>query len=40
MPVSFSQDVKPMFREVDSGPFWTPEQLALYDKWRIDGYQP
>jgi hypothetical protein len=22
------------------GPFWTKEQLALYAKWRSDGYQP
>ena len=22
------------------GPFWTAEQLGLYDKWRTDGYQP
>lgn len=22
------------------GPFWTPEQLALYAQWRADGYQP
>lgn len=21
------------------GPFWTPDQLALYAKWRSDGYQ-
>jgi len=81
MPVSFSKDIKPMFREVDidhmnvhgvhlddyqymsdatrnyanaeavqaslagqtmppGGPFWTPEQLSLYGKWRIEGYQP
>jgi hypothetical protein len=81
MHVSFSKDVKPMFREVDidhmkvhgvdlddykymsdpkddyanaqavqdtlvdktmppGGPFWTAEQLALYDQWRVDGYQP
>jgi hypothetical protein len=81
MPVSFSKDVKPMFREIDinhmkvynvylddfrymsdpannyanaqavrdslagqtmppGGPFWTVAQLALFDKWRIDGYQP
>ena len=81
MPVSFSKDVKPMFREVDikhmnvhgvhlddfqymsdpannyanaravqdtlvdqtmppGGPFWTAEQLSLFDKWRTDGYQP
>jgi hypothetical protein len=81
MPVSFSKDVKPMFREVDidhmkvhgvylddfqymsdaannyanaqavlatlkgqtmppGGPFWTAEQLGLYDKWRTDGFQP
>jgi hypothetical protein len=81
MPVSFSKDVKPMFREVDidhmkvhrvhlddfqymsdatnnyanakavqaslvrqtmppGGPFWTAEQLGLYDKWMTDGYQP
>ncbi len=81
MPVSFSKNVKPMFREVDikhmkihgvlldgfhymsdptnnyanaqavqdslagqtippGGPFWTAEQLALYNKWRTEGYQP
>ena len=81
MAVSFSQDVKPMFRDVDinhmkahgvrlddlqymsdppnkyknaragqdslvnrtmppGGPFWTAEQLGLYDKWRTEGYQP
>jgi hypothetical protein len=22
------------------GPFWTEDQLGLYDKWRTDGYQP
>jgi hypothetical protein len=22
------------------GPYWTPEQLALFGQWRIDGYQP
>jgi hypothetical protein len=22
------------------GPYWTPEQLALFAKWRSDGYQP
>jgi hypothetical protein len=22
------------------GPFWTTEQLSLYDKWRTEGYQP
>ncbi len=81
MVVSFSKDVKPMFRDVDidhmkvhgvhlddfqyisdptkqlcecravqdslvgrtmppGGPFWTEDQLGLYDKWRTDGYQP
>ena len=81
MPVSFSKDVRPMFREVDvnhmkvhgvhlddfrymsdatnnyanaeavqaslaghtmppGGPFWTAEQLGLYNKWRTEGYQP
>ena len=81
MPVSFSKDIRPMFREVDidhmkvhgvllddyrymsdaannyrnaqavqaslagqtmppGGPFWTEEQLALFDKWRNEGYQP
>jgi hypothetical protein len=77
MAVSFSKDIKPLFREVDidhmkvhgvnlddykymsdatnaqavqntlvrqtmppGGPFWTKEQLALYDKWKSDGYLP
>ena len=81
MPVSFSKDVKPMFREVDidhmkvhgvnlddyqymsdptnsyanaeavydtlvgqtlppGGPFWTKEQLSLFENWKTDGYQP
>jgi hypothetical protein len=81
MAVSFSNDIKPMFRQVDidhmkihgvnlddyqymsdatknyanaravrdslagqtmppAGPFWTTEQLGLYDKWRTEGYQP
>jgi hypothetical protein len=22
------------------GPYWTPEKLALFAKWRDDGYQP
>jgi hypothetical protein len=22
------------------GPYWTKEQLALYGKWRADGYKP
>jgi hypothetical protein len=22
------------------GPYWTPEQVALFAKWRSDGYQP
>jgi hypothetical protein len=22
------------------GPYWTREQLALFAKWRSDGYQP
>jgi hypothetical protein len=22
------------------GPYWTPEQLALFAAWRTDGYQP
>jgi hypothetical protein len=22
------------------GPFWTADQLDLYEKWRTDGYQP
>jgi hypothetical protein len=22
------------------GPYWTPERLALFAKWRSDGYQP
>jgi hypothetical protein len=22
------------------GPYWTPQQLALFNKWRSDGYQP
>lgn len=22
------------------GPYWTPEKLALFAKWRSDGYQP
>lgn len=22
------------------GPYWTPETLALFAKWRSDGYQP
>jgi len=22
------------------GPYWTPDQLALFAKWRSDGYQP
>ncbi len=22
------------------GPYWTAEQLALFAKWRTDGYQP
>ena len=22
------------------GPYWTPEQLALFATWRTDGYQP
>jgi hypothetical protein len=22
------------------GPYWSPEQLALFAKWRTDGYQP
>jgi hypothetical protein len=22
------------------GPYWTPEHLALFAKWRSDGYQP
>jgi hypothetical protein len=22
------------------GPYWTPEQLATFAKWRTDGYQP
>ena len=22
------------------GPYWTPDQLALFAKWRADGYQP
>jgi hypothetical protein len=22
------------------GPYWTKEQLALFAKWRSDGYQP
>jgi hypothetical protein len=81
MAISFSKDIKPMFRKVDidhmkmhgvnlddyqymsdatnsyanaqavqdslagqtmppGGPFWTTEQLSLYDKWRTEGYQP
>jgi hypothetical protein len=81
LPVSFSKDIKPLFREVDiehmkvhgvplddyqymsdatnsyahaqavlnslvrktmppGGPFWTKEQIELYEKWRTDGYQP
>lgn len=77
MAVSFSKDIKPLFRQVDidhmkvhgvklddyqymsdatnaqavqntlvrqtmppGGPFWTPEQLDLYEKWKSDGYQP
>ncbi len=81
MPISFSKEIKPMFRQIDidhmkrhgvnlddyqymsdptnsyanseavqqslkrqtmppGGPFWTSEQLALYQKWRDDGYQP
>ncbi len=80
MPVSFSKDIKPLFRQIDidhmkvhhidlddyhymsdatnnyanaqavektlvdqsmppGGPFWTTEQLALFAKWRSDGYQ-
>ncbi len=80
--VSFSADIKPLFREVDishmkrfsvelddytymsnpdnansvlatlsphdgktptmppGGPYWTPEQLALFKQWQHDGYQP
>jgi hypothetical protein len=22
------------------GPFWTPQQLALFQKWMSDGYKP
>jgi hypothetical protein len=22
------------------GPYWTPEQIALYQQWQKDGYQP
>ncbi len=22
------------------GPYWTPEQVTLFAKWRTDGYQP
>jgi hypothetical protein len=22
------------------GPFWTQQQLDLYEKWRTDGYRP
>jgi hypothetical protein len=22
------------------GPYWAPEQVALFAKWRSDGYQP
>jgi hypothetical protein len=22
------------------GPFWTPDQLALFTQWQNDGYQP
>lgn len=22
------------------GPFWSPDQLALFAQWRNDGYQP
>jgi hypothetical protein len=22
------------------GPYWTPDQLTLFKKWRSDGYQP
>jgi hypothetical protein len=81
MPVSFSADIKQLFRAIDiehmsnfsvnlddytymsdpadnhahaqnvedrlknrsmppGGPFWTPEQLALYSQWRSDGYLP
>ena len=81
MPVSFSNDIKPMFREVDiehmkvhgvnlddyqymsdatnnyanaravrdslagrtmppGSPFWTAEQLSLYDEWTTAGHQP
>jgi hypothetical protein len=81
MLVSFSKDIKPMFRKIDidhmkkhgvnlddhqymsdpansyanaeavqrslkdqtmppGGPYWTGEQLGLYQKWRTDGYQP
>jgi hypothetical protein len=81
MPVSFSKDIKPLFRVIDidhmkvhgvklddypymsdatnnyanaqavektligksmppGGPYWTKEQLALFAKWKSDGYQP
>jgi hypothetical protein len=81
MPVSFANDVVPMFRKVDidhmkvhgvylddfkymsdaannhanaeavqntlvrqtmppGGPFWTAQQLSVYDKWKTDGYHP
>jgi hypothetical protein len=80
MPVSFSKEIKPLFRKIDidhmkvhsihlddyhymsdatndyanaqavedslsnqsmppGGPYWTKEQLALFAKWRSDGYQ-
>jgi hypothetical protein len=80
--VSFSADIKPLFRAIDishmkrfsvdlddytymsnpdnanrvlatlaphdgkppsmppGGPYWTPEQLALFKQWQADGYQP